>query len=195
MAKAIALLVLANPYLFLHDDGEPGCVVHSVAAHDPDNRRLGARLRVTPTFKAAPHSGQHDRQETRHDYDHDPFPLPDLAEYRKAIRSGELFAADEKTAKEVGIEWVPLDKQIAAAKAAAIDRWKAANPGEEVPAVLAEHEFGSEAAKRKDAARAQATAEAKAKAAADAKPASPPTPKSTMTPPAPVPAAAPQGGK
>lgn len=53
-----------------------------------------------------------------------PQTVPDNEHYRRGIRAGELFAADEATARECKVECRPLDEALRDARTAAIAAWR-----------------------------------------------------------------------
>lgn len=140
----------------------------------------------------------------RHDhriaYSKEDVSIPNTGYYRDALKRGDLFPADAKTARAVGIaKFVPPDEALKQARESAIEHFNA-NTGEDAHAEMhAEYEGGeplwlateADLAAESVASQANATAEASAESApkkASAKSIAPPPL------PAPDPTSDPKGG-
>lgn len=115
-----SLSVLPNPYAALDSDGEPAAAMPRV---DLKNLYIGASIDRART----------NEQKTKYLFDtKTEVRVPDLPTYRNALRSGDLLAADEATARAVGIAFVPPAKALENAAAQAAARWRA-ETGEDPP--------------------------------------------------------------
>jgi hypothetical protein len=114
MPQPPALVVVANPFCALDDDGDPSGAVTRSDIHE---RRIGATL-DTERSKA---SGI-----CKYTFTDAPETLPDSAAHRSYLRSGEVIPADEATAALVSRKFVPVADVLAAAKARAIAEYRAA---------------------------------------------------------------------
>jgi hypothetical protein len=112
-------------------------VDHHAYASDGEARRyVGASIDTDKTVvfqKAAADSAQSDMQETHWSFSADPVELPRTHYYLERIRAGELFAADDETAEHAGVTLTPIADCLAAAKANALDAWKAERPKRALP--------------------------------------------------------------
>lgn len=114
MPKPVPLLVAPNPHASLDDDGDPCGYVLRV-----DLRRLSAKPILLGAQRVVRDGAM------KIEYTLAPVEVDDLPAYRKALRSGELFPGDEATARRVGVPWLPLDAQHAAAAVRAADAYQA----------------------------------------------------------------------
>ncbi len=129
------LRVLPNPYCALDADGDPAGAVPRVdltntATIERRNRQgrtvktqvptltvlLCAAVAPVPAGKSA---------KVKYAFESDPATVPDCVEHRGYLRRGEAFAADEATAKLVGIEYVEPDFALELAKERAANEFKA----------------------------------------------------------------------
>lgn len=122
--KKPPLRVKTNPFHSVGPEGQPSGVVAEDLGLDPTTRALvGAKLdRERTIITKAGVSGdalRHSLQETRYVFDLGVIELPDTAYYRRRIQDGELLAADEATARSVGIKFVDPEITRKAAKDAA----------------------------------------------------------------------------
>ena len=108
------LSVLPNRFISLDDDGDPCGYVLRVDLRQQSSKPilLGAQ-RVLRNGKL------------KVEFDDEPTELPDLPASRRMLKSGELLAANEPTARRAGLSWKPLDEQIARARAVAAARYQA----------------------------------------------------------------------
>lgn len=107
-----SLLVVANPYCALDEDGNP---VGALPRADVGGGRLiGAAWEVSPDGAR------------RLAFASEPERLPDVVTFRRWLQHGEIFPADEATAREVGLEWKPVAQALDAAKKAACASFQAA---------------------------------------------------------------------
>ncbi len=134
MAKSKRILVYPNPYMHLDHDGYPaGATPTDRMEHVGETVRswVGAKLDQDQTFHTENLSSDEQafrfpRQQTRFKFElSTPTELPVTQYYRDRIRDGELFVADEASAKECGFAFTDPKKALHAAKAAAIASWKA----------------------------------------------------------------------
>lgn len=182
--KPRTLSVYANPYSHVDEQGRPqGALPWDPQGHNPGRGWVGAHLEAVQTKAATSvvikgvayetEAAEHARTLV---FDHEPTTLPETPYYLAALRRGELFAADEATAKMAGLKFVDPETALAAAKADAITRWKQQAHeyhGGDIPEALT------------GALHGKALGEARAKAAKDA--AAPKAPAAdTKTAPAPA---------
>lgn len=107
-----SLLVVANPYCALDEDGNP---VGALPRADVGGGRLVGAVRSVDDAgnRALTFS---DKAEA----------VPDLVIFRRWLRHGEILCGDAATAAEVGIPWVPVADALAASREAAVARFQAA---------------------------------------------------------------------
>lgn len=103
MPKPSTLLVVANPYCSLDADGEPSGVANRA---DIRGDLIGCVLDRARSKDGA----------LKYSFTDEPVALPDMQPHRKLLRTGQIFPADEKTARLVGIPFVPPADALAHAK-------------------------------------------------------------------------------
>lgn len=181
MAAARTLRVFPNPYLHVDAEGRPVAVVpvEPTNQNDVGGGYVGATLKFVKTF-IAPKSNhpnvrmpQQDMQETWFEFDDEPVTVPDTIYYRRAIMSGELISADEKTSRTMcRPKHVEPSVVLGASKERARKALKDLAHEEhtdEIHAKLGEHLFGPmEGAKERRDAAAKAAKDAEEKAKAEA---------------------------
>lgn len=102
MAFLRTLLVVANLYAALDEDGEPAGAVRR-----PEMRSLFVGAEQRPADPKKPSNVP------KYDFSADPVEVPDLPAYRHYLRTGELLPGDEKTAKKVGLKFRPVADELA----------------------------------------------------------------------------------
>lgn len=88
------LRVLPNPYCSLDIDGDPA---GAMPRADMKGKLIGARVDPELSEKA---------KRCKYEFREDAVQVPDLDTHRNYVRSGQVFAADEKTAAVCGIAFV-----------------------------------------------------------------------------------------
>lgn len=125
--RQATLVVWANPYLVLDHLGRPAgaCSRERLPMHvNSHPGYIGCECVASAPEKLPPgHAGTPD-QDTCWHFSRQPVTVPDNPYYRQKLRYGEVFPADEKTARTCGMKFVPLDEAVSAAKAAAVARWE-----------------------------------------------------------------------
>jgi hypothetical protein len=147
MAKP--LLVLPNPFLSLDGDGNFAHACPCASKHVAGSAQyVGATRTINVqvasekvTWQSAARPGQKPRMATAitperskavYTFTTEPVELPDLPQYRKAIQSGDILAADVYTAQRAGIAFVEPREILARSRDIAAKQW-AAEHGGEVP--------------------------------------------------------------
>jgi hypothetical protein len=128
-----ALRVYANPYAFLDPEGRPAGVYSHDPKYFPGQMHVGVdRLKLREIEKRDPSEGRSSLADLVHIYDAEvqevPF-APGDRHYVDGIRSGDLIAADEATARAAGVAFADPMAALDAARAKAIEAWTA-NHGE-----------------------------------------------------------------
>jgi hypothetical protein len=176
------LLVWPNPFHQLDAEGRPAGVLpyepvgNGINTFD-DRRFVGATLKaeLIETFPRG--DARTNVQRTWFEYFDEPSKVPATPYYKQAIARGEIFAADEESAKLCGItnsflEPAPL---LASAKAEALALWKRAahEDAEEEPEALMSFSFGpmAEAVEARKKAAAEESKKAATPKVAEKKPA------------------------
>lgn len=148
MAKS--LLVLPNPFLSLDGDGNPAhacpCDVKHVgssAQYVGATRAIIVQVPSEPITVTSPgRPGQKprtaktetpERSKAVYTFSETPVEIPDLPQYRKAIQSGDIIAADAFTAQRAGVAFVDPREVLARSRDLAAKQW-AADHGGELPA-------------------------------------------------------------
>lgn len=150
MAKLQTLKVWPNPFHALDHEGVPCALLpyepegDGVTTFD-DRRFVGAHLqaKITQTFQRG--DARHAIQRTSVKYTNEEVTVRNTAYYAHAILRGEIFAADEASAKAVGIQkFLPPGEGLQLEKEAAIGLWERAAHEEHdgVPEVLRSFVFG-----------------------------------------------------
>lgn len=130
MIPTTFLYVWANPWHALDHLGRP-------AGHCPRERKpstighagyVGCRCVASEPEKLPVDSAATPDQDTCWQFSTDAQKVEDTPYYRARVRFGELFAANELTAKMCGVKFVPLAKALDAAKAEAVAKWNRAFP-------------------------------------------------------------------
>lgn len=93
------LRVVVNKFAALDGDGDPAGTVSNV-------HRRGGLVGAQREMRGG---------SVKIAYQDEPTTLPNLPAYRAALRTGELLAADEATARVAGRPFVPVDKALASA--------------------------------------------------------------------------------
>lgn len=108
------LLVLPNRYIALDEDGDPAGYVLRVDLRSLSNKPilLGAERVLRAGKVKILHTDE-------------PVSMPDLGTYRRLLKTGELLAADEATARAAGIAFVPLADALERERQGAIARHQA----------------------------------------------------------------------
>lgn len=139
MIKPRTLLVWPNPFHALDHEGRPA----GVLSYEPtgngsttfDSRRfIGADLKATILEKAIVGTAQQSMQRTWFEYLSEPVTVPESPYYKHAIARGEIFAADEETARRAGITlgFVEPGELLERAKAEVIDAYERNPPHEDL---------------------------------------------------------------
>jgi hypothetical protein len=132
------LRVYANPYTYLDPEGRPAGVYSHDPAHLPGQMHVGiARLETTVTEKRDPSK---DTRSSLFDlvqhYDADVQEIaytpgdPGFKHYRDGLRSGDIIAADEATAKAAGLKFEEPSAVLARWRDTAIADWTRDHDGE-----------------------------------------------------------------
>lgn len=100
------LRVVVNRYAALDGDGDPAGTVSNV-------HRRGGLVGAQREMRGG---------SVKIVYQDEPTALPNLPAYRAALRTGELLAADEPTARVAGRDFVPVAVALASAASAAAAR-------------------------------------------------------------------------
>jgi hypothetical protein len=134
--KTPTLLVLPNPYAALDKNGMPAGAVR----YDPEVGRPGVVHYIgvevtkkpidTPENKAREQREQ--RRETTFVWAQRPLQIPGTAFHVDLVRTGQILAADQPTARACKIWFVPPAKALEQARQAATARWEAER-GEKPP--------------------------------------------------------------
>lgn len=120
------LLVVPNPYCALNAKGEPDGKIKRDPSVDKAGGFVGATLTKGKTVKKYPKGDLRSNvYEFSLSFSADPVSVPSTEYYRKKVRSGELLAADAKTAGECAVKFVPVEQALSEAKAAAIKSFEA----------------------------------------------------------------------
>lgn len=145
------LRVYANPHSHLDHKGRPaGAVMLDPVQHAPyadsnsnhpteptwePRQYVGARIDEKRTKITKVHvSHLNDvEQETVFAFSEEVVVLPDTQYYRERLRDGDLLCADEATARECGLPFVPISEARAKSKAAALAMRKAHHPHAPTP--------------------------------------------------------------
>lgn len=125
------LLVCANPWHSVDHYGRP-------AGHCPKERLpttvghqgyVGCVAIAGPIVHRSGRTGDFDHDTVWH-FSAEPVKVPDSVYYRRAIQNGEVFAADEKTTREIfgpARKHVPVVDQVQCERLAAERKWEAAH--------------------------------------------------------------------
>ena len=131
------LLVIPNRYIHLDHNGRPaGAVVQDAGpdARPGRPRYIGARFAAQTVDEKRSDIPNLNlpKQDSWMVYDEAPSKVLDTDHHRNALRTGELFAADEATWRTVfsGKPFVPAATLLAAARAEAIEEWKREHGGD-----------------------------------------------------------------
>jgi hypothetical protein len=153
MPKPRTLLVYPNPFHALDHEGQPAGVLSYEPTGDGattfDERRfIGASLQHKMLSIAVQGTAQHSMQRTWFEYLDTPVEVPESPYYTMAIARGEIFAANEETAKRAGITngYVKPEDLLERAKAEAIDAYERNLPHDDAdplaPDALVKFSFG-----------------------------------------------------
>lgn len=171
------LLVYPNPFHALDHEGRPACVLpyepegNGVTTFD-DRRFVGANLKSEILEKFPQGDARESRQRTWFDFTAEAVRVRNTAYYQHAIARGEIFAADEESAKLCGIQQTFMEPGLLLEQARkdAIGFWAQQAHDEhdaEAPKVLTEFSFGpmpeAVALRKKAEEDAKKDAEAEAK--------------------------------
>lgn len=172
------LRVYPNPYKHVDEQGRPNFAVacepvgNGVTSFD-DRSWIGATLTATPVAVFAPGDARSSIHDHAWTFSDDPVVVTASDYHKRAIRAGELIAADETTAKDAGIAFKDPGELLALYKKWAGEAWTTVHchdehlndDGEhEVPEALETHDFGpmpTAVARRKAAASEAAKAVSK----------------------------------
>lgn len=191
MSKPKTLRIFPNPFHALDHDGHPNAVMpkepEGHVGNPIDNREfIGAQMRhefIDPVLPDG--DARQRRQRTRFVFSDDAVTVPHTAYYRFALVRREVIAADEETAKAIGMAFVEPGPALEAERAAAIGfraRMAHEDHDEDAPEELSSFAFGpmpqaiaarkaaagdAEKQARADATAAEALAKQVAKAASD----------------------------
>lgn len=160
------LLVWPNPFHALDHEGHPAGILPVEPSGDgvktfDDRAFVGARLNAEFTFKAIVGTAQASEQRSKFAYTDEPVEVPATPYYKHAIARGEIFAADDFSAKAAGISlgYVDPAELLERARAESIEAYERNPPHEDldglVPDDLLFFSFGpmkEAVAKRKKAA-------------------------------------------
>jgi hypothetical protein len=141
------LRVYANPYTFIDPEGRPAGVYSHDPAHLPGQMHVGiVRLETTVTEKRDPSKDTRSSlMDLVHHYDGEVQEIayapgdPGFKHYRDGLRSGDLIAADEATAKAAGLKFEDPGEVLGRARLKAVREWTDAHDGEP-PAFVADEE-------------------------------------------------------
>lgn len=154
MPTPTKLSVIVNRYLHLDQHGRPAAApMLDVPGAPPGNPRyIGATFKaeVIAENRAAFPNLNLPKQDSWLEYVDGPVDVLDTDHHRMYLRTGEVFAADEKTWKRVfpgHKEFVPGDELLRRARVEAIEEWKREHGGEEPSFVAIEAEREASRAK------------------------------------------------
>lgn len=143
MAKK--LLVIVNRYNHIDHMGRPGSApILDVPGAPPGRpRHIGATFKATPIVeeRAAIPNLNRPKQDGWLEFVDGPVEVLDGDHHRMCLRTGEMFAADEKTWRLVfpgHKTFIPGVDLLAQARAEAIEEWKREHDGEEPSFVVTE---------------------------------------------------------
>ncbi len=171
MPSAKTLRVYANPYQHLDHEGRPANACPcDPDNHTPDRRFVGATIKATKTEEADPKLGKEARYDRFFEFTEEKVEIPNTDYYRRAIKSGQLIAADEETAKLCGFykgEYLDPKAVLETEKKEALKRFRAER-GEDPPCFPGEQIKAWDDADAKAKADAEKAEKAAKKAAAKA---------------------------
>lgn len=133
MLRQATLMVWANPYHALDHFGRPSG--HVARERTPGTLGhagyVGCACVASAPIEVEKGSAASPDQDTCWHFSREAVKVLDSAYYRGAVRNGELFPADEKTAKcsssgDVTVKFESLDSALAKSKAEAFGKWRAA---------------------------------------------------------------------
>lgn len=170
------LRVYPNPYHHLDHEGRPCGVLPWEPEGDGvttfDSRRfVGATLQAVITKKFPKGDARQTEQDTTFIFSDEAVQVNDTPYYRRAIKSGEIFAADADTARRAAVPFMEPTLALTNAKAGALHHLKNIHVhedhDEETHAALIDHSFGpmAEAIKGRVEANKVAKAEVAKKSA------------------------------
>lgn len=153
MIKPRTLLVWPNPFHALDHEGHPAGVLSYEPTGDGvktfDSRRfIGATLQSKILEKAVEGTAQQTMQRTWFEFTEEVVEVPESAYYKHAIARGEIFAADEATARRCGIVqgFVEPAELLERARKEAVDAYERNPPHEDLdglaPDELVKFSFG-----------------------------------------------------
>lgn len=127
--KTATLLVLPNPYSALDAEGMPAGAVR----YDPEVGRPGVIEYIGVAVSKKPvddkanlqREKREQRRKTTFRWTPKPVQIPATPYHKDLVRSGQILAADQATARECKIWFVPPKVALEQAKAKAIDEWRA----------------------------------------------------------------------
>lgn len=134
--RVATLSVFANPWTYIDEHGRPvGVCMVDVNQHVAERRWVGARVGAELLEKAqveVVRGRTHETRSARHklhiEYATEPEEVPNTAYYRERVRTGDLFAADAKTALVSGLlAFTPVAAAEAKARETALAQWAAEN--------------------------------------------------------------------
>lgn len=122
--RPATLDVYANPYHAADHLGRPaGACPREVRGFGSQGKVGASAVTVGSTKLEKPDFRSHE-QDTCWHFSPDVQKVEDTPYYRRAIRNGELLPASEAVAKAIGIEFLPRDKALRAAKESFIKSWR-----------------------------------------------------------------------
>lgn len=130
-----SVVVLPNPWHSIDHEGRPaGHCPRERTNPTPGHQGHVCCSMVAQLGPALPdgHQGTRD-QDTCWHFSKEPQSFDDPNDfYKNALRNGEIFPADERTAKYAGVEFKPFDKLLEESRAEANKKWKGVT-GENLP--------------------------------------------------------------
>lgn len=128
---AVQVKILPNPWHSLDHEGRPAgaCPRERMPNQAPGSHQgyVGAVLYATVPVALEPGHQGTPSQDTVWHFSKEPVAYADpRAYYRKALQNGEVIAADEKSAAAAGLKFLPYDAALAASRAEAVAKWRAA---------------------------------------------------------------------
>lgn len=127
------LAVWSNPYCAIDHEGRPcGAFAHDVSIPGMAGVYVGATMRATETQPEVTRNIGNTREVLNHavhdrtwEFSADATEVANVGHYKRGVKDGDLFAADQKTANECGVKFAPLADCLRAAKAVAAARFDA----------------------------------------------------------------------